>query len=180
MNIFVIDECPIQSARSLPDRHITKMGIETCQMLSIVYSSWYFDWGVIPKKDGTPYATQRGAFRNHPCTKWITESQNNLIWTLLHGLEIVSEFEYRYNKPHGSFSGIKAAIELFCKVNNFDWNSALTEANKVKKFARAMPDELKYADCSDVEAYRSYIKTKEWVTDNYIKRPERKPIWMFD
>ena len=63
MNIFVTDPDPIVSAEVLPDKHIVKMPLETCQMLAVVYSKWYFAWGddLLPKKDGTPYNTQKGA-----------------------------------------------------------------------------------------------------------------------
>ena len=62
MNIFVTDRCPIQSARNLPDKHIVKMPLETCQMLSIIYSDWYYGVGKLYKSDGTPYRTAHGAF----------------------------------------------------------------------------------------------------------------------
>ena len=69
MNIFVTDPSPTQSAQSLPDRHVVKMPLETCQMLSIVCSDkWGHGYGEIHKSDGTPYKTEKGAFRNHPCT----------------------------------------------------------------------------------------------------------------
>ena len=64
MNIFVTDPCPIQSARNLPDKHIVKMPLETCQMLAIIYSDWYYGVGKLYKSDGTPYRTAHGAFRN--------------------------------------------------------------------------------------------------------------------
>ena len=67
MNIFVTDWDPHKSAKVLPDKHVVKMPLETCQMLSIVFSHWYYDWGddLIKKKDGTPYSVTKGAFRNH-------------------------------------------------------------------------------------------------------------------
>ena len=70
MNIFVTDPDPVVSAQCLPDRHVVKMPLETCQMLSIVASaSWGHGFGHLPKKKtGTWYATAKGAFRNHPCT----------------------------------------------------------------------------------------------------------------
>ena len=68
MNIFVTDKHPSKCATCLPDKHIVKMPLECCQMLSIVASSWYHGYGELPRKDGTPYATKKGAFRNHPCT----------------------------------------------------------------------------------------------------------------
>ena len=36
MNIFVTDPDPTLSAQHLPDKHVVKMPLETCQMLSIV------------------------------------------------------------------------------------------------------------------------------------------------
>jgi len=45
MNIFVTDPDPTVSAEVLPDKHIVKMPLETCQMLAVVYSKWYFNWG---------------------------------------------------------------------------------------------------------------------------------------
>ncbi len=57
MNIFVTDPSPILSAQCLPDKHVVKMPLETCQMLSINFSHWYDDWGddLVKKKDGTPF-----------------------------------------------------------------------------------------------------------------------------
>ena len=49
MNIFVTDRCPVQSARNLPDKHIVKMPLETCQMLAIIYSDWYYGVGKLYK-----------------------------------------------------------------------------------------------------------------------------------
>ena len=69
MNIFVTHPDPLKSAVVLPDKHVVKMPLETTQMVSLLFSPWYYDWGEVFKKDGTPYDTTKGAFRNHPCTK---------------------------------------------------------------------------------------------------------------
>ena len=45
MNIFVTDPDPVKSAEVLPDKHVVKMPLETCQMLAVVYSKWYYNWG---------------------------------------------------------------------------------------------------------------------------------------
>jgi hypothetical protein len=42
MNIFVTSEFPAESAICLPDKHVVKMPLECCQMLSIVASE---KWG---------------------------------------------------------------------------------------------------------------------------------------
>ena len=81
MNIFVTDPDPTVSARVLPDKHIVKMPLETCQMLSIVCSEeWGHNYGKIHRNDGQPYKTSKGAFRNHPCTIWANDTLANALW----------------------------------------------------------------------------------------------------
>ena len=92
MNIFVTDSCPIQSARNLPDKHIVKMPLETCQMLAIIYSDWYYGVGKLYKSDGTPYRTAHGAFRKHPCTQWAAANPYNLAWLIRHGYALCHEY----------------------------------------------------------------------------------------
>jgi len=101
MNIFVTDPSPTLSAQRLPDKHIVKMPLETCQMLSIVCSEkWGHGYGDLHRLDGQPYKTERGAFRNHPCTIWANESTANAWWLLAHGLAMCVEYTHRYNKTH--------------------------------------------------------------------------------
>ena len=50
MNIFVTDPSAVKSAQVLPDKHIVKMPLETCQMLAIVASKkWGHGFGTLPK-----------------------------------------------------------------------------------------------------------------------------------
>ena len=91
MNIFVVDRCPLQSAILLPDKHVVKMSLEACQMISIIYSSWYFNWGAILKADGKPYSTKRGIFKNHPCTQWAASDYSHLAWLIVHGKALCDE-----------------------------------------------------------------------------------------
>ena len=63
MNIFVTDPSPTASAQALPDKHVVKMPLETCQMLSIVCSEkWGHGYGKLHKKDGSAYFTEKGAY----------------------------------------------------------------------------------------------------------------------
>ena len=100
MNIFVTHPDPRISAQVLPDKHVVKMPLECCQMLAIIYSGWYYDWEPLPKKDGGYYATAKGAFRNHPCTKWAGKNVYNTAWLIQHGCCLSSEYEHRYGKQH--------------------------------------------------------------------------------
>ena len=63
MNIFVTSPSPWESARVLPDKHIVKMPLETCQMLAIVCSDkWGHGFGTLPKADGLPMLLRRVLF----------------------------------------------------------------------------------------------------------------------
>jgi hypothetical protein len=169
LNIFATSPWPAECAIVLPDRHVTKMSLECCQMLSIVASDWYHGYGTLPKADGTPYSTAKGAFRNHPCTQWAAESIHNAYWLIKHGMNLCDEFHLRYGKPHSCYNTLLAAYYLFPKG----------KINQVTSFARAMPDEFKLDTTIDTfTAYKSYLNTKTWVRDNYLRMPQRKPDWI--
>ena len=177
MNIFVTSLCPIQSARNLPDKHIVKMPLETCQMLAIIYSDWYYGVGKLYKQDGTPYRTAHGAFRNHPCTQWAAANPYNLAWLIRHGYAFCHEYNLRYNKVHTCLDVIEQAERIYHK--SFD-NLMLSDASsKVAYFTRAMPDHIKFDDSIDtIEAYKRYLNTKPWLATNYLRIPSRKPSFI--
>ena len=101
MNIFVTDPSPTLSARVLPDKHIVKMPLETCQMLSIVCSKkWGHGYGDLHRINGEPYKTEKGAFRNHPCTIWANASLENTWWLLAHGLALCNEYSWPVSYTH--------------------------------------------------------------------------------
>jgi len=169
MNIFVVDEDPSLAAYRLPDKHIVKMPLECCQMLAIVYSKWYLNIGPILKADSTPYKTEKGAFRNHPCTKWIAESDDNIQWLIQHGIALCEEYTYRYGKVHSCERSIRLAGLMHdggCPDDH-------------TPFVRAMPDQWKLdITISTQRAYQKYIASKPWVKDNYLRVPDRKPSWV--
>ena len=167
MNIFVNDPDPVVSAQCLPDKHIVKMPLETCQMLSIVGSDkWGHGFGIVPKLDGTPYKTDKGAFRNHPCTIW---AQSHWTWLINHGLALCAEYTHRYNKVHSCQFTLEYADIIFPSIEC------------PTPFTRAMPDEFKFDTSIDtITAYKKYISSKSWVSTNYLRDPSRRPTWLTD
>ena len=177
MNIFVTDTSPIQSARNLPDKHIVKMPLETCQMLAIIYSDWYYGVGKLYKQDGTPYRTAHGAFRNHPCTQWAAANQYNLAWLIRHGYALCTEYALRYDKDHTCFNVIEQAERIYHK--SFDISSMSYASSLVTGFTRAMPEYLKYDQTiNSIVAYQRYLNTKPWLASNYLRIPSRKPSFI--
>lgn len=177
VNIFATSKSPFESAIVLPDKLVVKMPVETCQMISIIYSKWYYDWGNVHKTDGTPYETKKGAFRNHPCTQWAAKNYENLAWLIVHGIHLCTEYNKRYGKIHSCNKTLFEAKKLFHKKTG----KAITIHCMVDQFARAMPDDIKNdTTIDDITAYRKYMNTKLWVKDNYVRLPERKPVWISD
>ena len=176
MNIFVTNDCPVQSARNLPDKHIVKMPLETCQMLAIIYSDWYYGVGKLYKQDGTPYRTAHGAFRSHPCTIWAAANQYNLAWLIMHGLALCNEYTARYDKVHTCQDVIHQAVRIYNAC--FD-EPVSTAYYKVAYFTRAMPEYLKHDDTiTTIQAYKAYLNTKPWLANNYLRIPSRKPSFI--
>ena len=91
MNIFVLHRDPHKAAEYMCDKHISKMIIESAQLLCTI-----FDEGVAPYKR-THY--------NHPCAKWVRESLGNYIWLFTHSWALNTEYKKRYKKDvsHKSF-----------------------------------------------------------------------------
>ena len=177
MNIFVTNQCPIQSARNLPDKHIVKMPLETCQMLSIIYSDWYYGIGQLHKVDGKPYATKHGAFRKHPCTIWAAESYWNLSWLISHGMALCDEYTARFHKQHACQLAITEAITIF--ESAFDFNVDIYKDSLPMSFTRAMPESIKFDKTIDtITAYKRYLNTKPWLATNYLRIPSRKPSFI--
>ena len=176
MNIFVTDRCPVQSARNLPDKHIVKMPLETCQMLSIIYSDWYYGVGKLYKSDGTPYRTAHGAFRNHPCTQLAAANQYNLAWLIAHGIALCNEYTARYNKRHTCYDPIIQAVAIY----DLCFDDSVSHAyRKVTSFTRAMPESIKFDTTIDtITAYKQYLNTKPWLASNYLRIPSRKPSFI--
>ena len=175
MNIFVTDRDPVKSAQVLPDKHVVKMPLETCQMLSIIYSKWYYNWGDLHKKDGTPYFTEKGGFRNHPCTVWAAQNHYNTAWLIQHGCALSREYTHRYGKIHGCAETLFEAKRIFHQKAD----KAIVCCHMATDFARAMFDEFKHDDTIDtLTAYKKYIAAKPWVKDNYLRMPTRKPEWV--
>ncbi len=179
MNIFVTHPDPITSAKVLPDKHVVKMPLETCQMLSIVFSKkWGHGYGQLYRINGEPYKTEKGAFRNHPCTVWANESLQNTWWLAIHGFALCEEYAHRYGKDHSCKKTLLEAVKLLPRQKFLPFPHTFKPVPPTS-FVRAMPDEYKHDTSIDTfTAYKNYIRSKPWVASNYLRDPSRKPDWI--
>lgn len=134
MNIFAIDEDPRVAAMHLHDRHVVKMILESCQLLS-----------TIQRLNGnTDPCLYKITHQHHPCIKWLLESSENYQWLYQHFIALCIEYTYRYFRTHRCVGLIDALKEP---------PDSLPVTARTN-FKQAMPDEYKTED--SVEAYRKY------------------------
>jgi hypothetical protein len=150
MNIFVTDVDPEQSARNLCDKHISKMIVESAQMLSTAW--WILD-------GGCPGAVAyKPTHPNHPCTKWTRESDGNYLWLGRHAMEMCKEFTRRYKKIHKTESLLK------CLHVNVPRNMPNYGTKTMTPFAHAYygKDPVGHFMChvpgDPVQSYRNFYK----------------------
>lgn len=153
MNIFVLDKNIKKCAQYHCDQHVSKMILESVQMLCTSLNKKGFQ---------TPY---KSTHVKHPCVLWVEESYSNFIWLRQLAIELNNEFIYRYDKDKDHAS-IKVLAEI--ETHKFT-DKGLTE------FAQAMPDEFKYKH-NAVRAYRNLYRGEKVRFAKWTKRP--KPKWM--
>jgi len=137
VNIFVLDSNPYIAATMMCDKHVNKMIVESCQMLSTIHHLF----GSNP----TEITLYKKCFVNHPCTIWARKTSENYHWLAVHALSLCHEYHKRYGKVHKC----KVMCEWF--VENFP---KLITLGCLTPFAQAMPDKYKGDDA--VLAYRNY------------------------
>ena len=153
MNIFVLDYDITLCARYHCDKHVVKMVLEYAQLLCSPYEN-----GIAP---------YRRVSYNHPCAKWVRQSQGNYEWLLKLAFKLEEEYTYRYGKIHKSLDVIN-----WC-ARNYD-TIRFVESEKTE-FVMVMPEEYKTDDV--VESYRNYYK---YGKINIIKYTRRKyPKWLY-
>ena len=155
MNRFILDKDPVAAAQQHCDKHVVKMILEECQMLSTAHRILDGIQIVGQSKSGRKakrwklYGSRedilyQATHVNHPCTQWSMQTNNNYNWSVCLLAALLKEYQYRYKKQHKC----SALFETLSKPPNNIAVGPLTQ------FPQAMPDECKKDD--PVEGYRTY------------------------
>lgn len=155
MNIFMLDANPRIAATYHCDKHVVKMILESAQLLCAAHH-------LNNTPTDIPYKlTHKG----HPCTKWVSSSLSNYLFTLELAKGLLLEYTKRYGKVHKCTDVIKWAEVVIPKFTTEEPTTP----------AQAMPDE--YKQQNHVEAYRRYYKHKTTVMDVSYKLGNT-PEWL--
>jgi hypothetical protein len=152
MNIFVLDPDAVTAAHMMCDKHVVKMILESCQLLSTAHHVLDGE-PVMTKGKKKEYKTFsngnmsicRCTMINHPCTIWTRETRANYLWLWKHAYSLCKEYTRRYGKVH--------VMEKMLMDELYDPPANITKG-KLTPFAQAMPDQYRNSDA--VIAYRNY------------------------
>lgn len=152
MNIFILDQDIRRCAQGHCDRHVSKMILESVQILCTALNKKSFT---------TPY---RSTHAKHPCVLWVESSYDNFRWLSELAAELNREYRYRYRRGRDH-----ASIAVLGEISHFRYESVgLTE------FAQAMPDEYKVPGDA-VAAYRAFYRGEKASFAAWTRRPA--PDW---
>jgi hypothetical protein len=153
MNLFVTNNCPVESAKFLDDKRCVKMVLETAQILSTALRFHGFT--------GECYKI---SYLNHPTNIWTRTSSGNYLWVLTHFKALCDEYTLRYNKIHKSAS----LLTIFTENSHFIPEGDLTSFSNN---ARNLTKGVDYSHITDVPlAYRFYLLDR-WSKD--VRKPTR-------
>lgn len=193
MNIFFLSMCIRRCAKYHFDKHVVKMILEMCQLLS---TAWHVLDPIIveEKKLLTCGSIYRKTHVNHPCSKWVREHINNYMYVVKLGLELCKEWRFRYGHPSTKLHACEPKLEFLKNPPPSipRYSIEKTKFNPMRftlPMPQAMPDECKYKpDKPSVKyciiAYRRYYmsshkeKLRSWtkVCDTLPNKNEKKRI----
>ena len=124
MNIFILDNDPKEAAKMHCNKHVSKMIVESGQMLSTVHRILDGALQKKPSKSGKSMVKYwehpnsslesvlyKAVHVNHPCTIWSRESIANYTWHYDLFVALSEEFTHRYGKIHATWTKLKDALK---------------------------------------------------------------------
>jgi hypothetical protein len=171
MNIFYLDDNQEDCAKYHVDKHVVKMILEYCQLLSTAHR--VLDGVKNNRKfvlnDEREFVLYSVTHLNHPSSIWTRNSKSNYIWLYRMLVELCKEYTYRYDKTHKcQQTNLLNTLEIIpFNISN----------NEFTQPTPAMPEHCKNSECS-IKSYRNYYfmeKQKLW---SWKKR--EKPLWLID
>ena len=157
MNIFILDYNVEECAKAHCDKHVSKMILESAQLLCTAIN-------VLAGEQVTPYKTTH---TNHPCAKWVRESNSNAIYLYELMSQLNQEYYFRYGRQHLSYLKLE-------ENKIFDLILKYLPKGEFTTPALAMPDEYKTSNV--VESYRNYYREAKQHLHAWAKRGQ--PAWL--
>jgi hypothetical protein len=182
MNIFYLDHNPVKCAEYHVDKHVVKMILEYCQLLSTAHRVIDGKETIAESKTGRKVkrwilSDERETILysathiNHPSAVWCRETAGNYHWLYKLLTCLCEEYTYRYGKVHKcQSSGLVDALQF--PPNKITSHELFTQPTP------AMPDTCKVVGDS-LKSYRNYYimeKQRMWSWKGKINKREVPPF----
>jgi hypothetical protein len=165
MNIFRLDDDPVLCASWHNDKHVVKMILESCQLLSTAHRVhdglvtqirspkngrrlWH--WAL--KDSVQDKMLYQATHVNHPCAVWCRSSRDAYRWLWALTRALATEYTHRYGRIHKCESD--GLIVWLQRAPAWCPSVGITEP------PQAMPDRCKVPG-NPVEAYRNYYRQEK-------------------
>lgn len=173
MNIFFVHPDPKEAAKQLPNAHVIKMILESCQLMCTTLALAGVE---------APY---KPTHKNHPSRLWVGERPANFKWVLLHTRGLIDEYHARYGdrKVHKCEAVADTCSSLACEVFGVDVLSVdYEELGGLSPIKLAMPDDLKeQSKGCKIVTYQKYMRQhKQGLIEKTIssKKAEAPPWYL--
>lgn len=159
MNIFFLDYDPTKCAEYMVDSHVSKMILETAQLLSTAHHV---------HKSPTAKYMYKPTHVHHPSAVWTARSVINYQWLVNHFHGLAGEFSHRFGgRHHKSYDEL---VDVLCEPPEAMPNVGLTLPKP------AMDDEYILYNGVDwnavVLSYRNYYKYGKRPLHRWTRRPK--------
>lgn len=177
-----MDKNPETCAEYHVDRHVVKMILESCQLLStahrVIDGTQHVGLSktgrkqtryVLPdQREGILYSATH---INHPSAIWCRKNTQNYLWLYWLLVALCKEYSYRYGKVHKCQSS--GLVEALHKLPKNLQDNEFTEPTP------AMPDHCRVPGDS-IQSYRNYYlmeKSRMWSWKGKINS-RKMPVWL--
>lgn len=179
MNIFYLDQDPKSCAQQHVDKHVVKMILEYCQLLSTAHrvidgvqttatSKSGRSKKVFQLPDSRDSVLYSATHVNHPSAVWVRQSSQNYLWLTSLLRELCTEYTARYGKVHKCESSGLVDV-LRTNVPRGISSAGFTEPTP------AMPDDFK-VEGDSVMSYRNYYNGSK--TRMFSWKNRNTPEWV--
>lgn len=163
------------------DKHVVKMILEYCQLLSTAHRVLDGQEFVEPSKKGRmmkrwllprqelDLAAYKATHVNHPSAVWVRQSVSNYLWLSNLLVELCKEYTHRYGKVHKcESSGLVKILYIYTPLNFPLTAIGFTQPTP------AMPDKYK-VEGDSIASYRNYYIGDKQRMASWKNRPT--PEW---
>ena len=162
MNIFYLNPDPKICAEEHISKHVVKMIIEYCQLLSTahrVIDGTHFTDKTVNGRNIARYRLEderekilyKATHLNHPSAMWCRMTDSNYKWLYQLTVELCKEYTYRYGKTHKCEELLEALSFIPNNIPNGDFTPPTP----------AMPDDVKIPNDSMASYHNYYINNKK-------------------